>query len=262
MQRRKFLAASLASSAAAMLGGTQMRAEHTREFYQLRRYFLQSGPQQKLTETYLSGALIPALTRMGMGPVGAFRVDIGPETPTYDILIPASDLAALAEVDLHLAQDTEFLKAADPFWSAPATAPAFQRVEYSLLSAFEGWPKLTPPPSSATKAKRILQLRTYESPSYKDHVVKVQMFHSGEFEIFAKAGFHMVFFGDALAGPRMPNLTYMLSFADSAELDAKGDIFRTDPDWKKLSADPRFAYEAIVSNITNLILSPLEASQI
>jgi hypothetical protein len=239
-----------------------MRAEHTREFYQLRRYFLQSGPQQKLTETYLSGALIPALTRMGMGPVGAFRVDIGPETPTYDILIPASDLAALAEVDLHLAQDTEFLKAADPFWSAPATAPAFQRVEYSLLSAFEGWPKLTPPPSSATKAKRIFQLRTYESPSYKDHVVKVQMFHSGEFEIFAKAGFHMVFFGDALAGPRMPNLTYMLSFADSTELDAKWDIFRNDPDWKKLSADPRFAYEAIVSNITNLILSPLEASQI
>ena len=61
MQRRKFLAASLASSAAAMLGGTEMRAEHTREFYQLRRYFLQSGPQQKLTESYLSSALIPAI---------------------------------------------------------------------------------------------------------------------------------------------------------------------------------------------------------
>jgi hypothetical protein len=239
-----------------------MRAEHTREFYQLRRYFLQSGPQLKLTETYLSSALIPALTRMGMGPVGAFRVDIGPETPTYDVLIPGSDLAALAEVDLHLAQDSEFLKAAEPFWSAPATAPAFQRVEYSLLSAFEGWPRLTPPPSSATKAKRIFQLRTYESPSYKAHVVKVQMFHSGEFEIFRNAGFHMVFFGDTLAGPRLPNLTYMLSFADSAELDAKWDVFRNDPAWKKLSADPRFAYEAIVSNITNLILSPLDFSQV
>jgi hypothetical protein len=262
MQRRKFLAASLASSAAAMLGGTEMRAESSREFYQLRRYFLQSGPQQKLTETYLSSALIPALTRMGMGPVGAFKVDIGPETPTYDVLIPGSDLSALAEVDLHLTQDAEFLKAADPFWGAPATAPAFQRVEYSLLSAFKGWPKLTPPPSSATKAKRIFQLRTYESPSYKAHVVKVQMFHSGEFEIFAKAGFHMVFFGDTLAGPRMPNLTYMLSFADSAEMDAKWDVFRNDPAWKQLSADLRFAYEAIVSNITNLILSPLDCSQI
>jgi hypothetical protein len=262
MDRRQFLSASLATSAMTMAGGTAARAEHTREFYQLRRYFLQSGPQQKLTETYLSSALIPALTRMGMGPVGAFRVDIGPETPTYDVLIPASDIATLAEVDLRLAQDADFLKAADPFWGAPATAPAFQRVEYSLLSAFEGWPKLTPPASSAGKSKRIFQLRTYESPSYKAHVVKVQMFHSGEFEIFTKAGFHMVFFGDTLAGPRMPNLTYMLSFADSAEMDAKWDVFRNDPAWKKLSADPRFAYEPIVSNITNLVLSPLEASQI
>ena len=70
------------------------------------------------------------------------------------------------------------------------------------------------------------------------------MFHSGEFDIFAKAGFHMVFFGDTLAGSRMPNLTYMVSFADSAELDAKWDVFRNDPAWKKLSADPRFASDA------------------
>ena len=88
------------------------------------------------------------------------------------------------------------------------------------------------------------------------------MFHSGEFEIFKNAGFHPVFFGDTLVGPRMPNLTYMLSFSDAAEMDAKWDVFRNDPAWKKLSADPHFSYEAIVSNITNLVLSPLDASQI
>jgi hypothetical protein len=88
------------------------------------------------------------------------------------------------------------------------------------------------------------------------------MFHSGEFEIFRNAGFQMVFFGDTLIGARMPSLTYMLSFADSAELDAKWAVFRNDPAWKKLSADPKFAFEAIVSNITNLVLSPLAASQI
>ncbi len=262
MDRRQFLATSVAASALTMADGAAAQAERTREFYQMRRYTLQTGPQQKLTENYLAGALIPAVTRLGMGPVGAFKVDIGPETPTYDVLIPANDVAALAQVDLHLGQDETFLKAAEPFWSAPANAPAFQRVEYSLLSAFEGWPKLTPPQASSTKAKRVFQLRTYESPSYKAHVEKVRMFHSGEFDIFGKAGFHMVFFGDTLAGARMPNLTYMLSFADSAELDAKWDIFRNDPEWKKLAADPRFAYEPIVSNITNLILSPLDCSQI
>jgi len=88
------------------------------------------------------------------------------------------------------------------------------------------------------------------------------MFHSGEFEIFKNAGFQPVFFGDTLIGQRMPSLTYMLSFADLADLDAKWGVFRNDPAWKKLSADPRFAFEAIVNNITNLVLSPLPASQI
>lgn len=264
MDRRQFLSASLATSAAAMTGGAALaHADQAREFYQIRKYSLVSGPQQKLMESYIAGALIPALARMGMGQhVGAFRVDIGPETPTCYVLIPGADASALAQIDLHLAGDQEFLNAAQAFWGAPASSPAFQRVEYSLLAAFEGWPKLTPPPSTATKAKRIFQLRTYESPSYKDHVVKVKMFHTGEFDIFAKAGFHMVFFGDTLIGSRMPNLTYMVSFSDSTELDAKWETFRNDPEWKKLSADQRFAYEPIVSNITNLVLSPLECSQI
>ena len=63
------------------------------------------------------------------------------------------------------------------------------------------------------------------------------MFHSGEFEIFKKPGFHAVFYGDTLVGSRMPNLTYMLSFADKAEMDAKWDVFRNDPEWKKLSSE-------------------------
>jgi len=88
------------------------------------------------------------------------------------------------------------------------------------------------------------------------------MFHSGEFEIFKNAGFHAVFFGDTLIGPRMPNLTYMMSYADSAEMDAKWDVFRNDPAWKKLSTNPRYSSDQIVTNITNLILSPLGCSQI
>ncbi|MGA8042523.1 MAG: NIPSNAP family protein [Terracidiphilus sp.] len=264
MHRRHFLAASLATSAVAALrsADAQMPAGSAREFYQIRRYALQSGPQLKLTGDYFGNALIPALARMGFGPVGAFKLDIGPETPAYYLLIPGPSAGALAEMDLRLREDEEFLRAAEPFWNAPAGAAAFQRVDTSLLAAFQGWPKVTPPASAVTKGKRIFQLRTYESPSDCDHVRKVTMFHSGEFEIFKAAGFHPVFFGDTLVGTRMPNLTYMLSFADVAELEAKWDVFRSDPAWKKLSADPRFGFEPIVDNITNLILSPLDASQI
>ena len=199
---------------------------------------------------------------MGLGPIGAFRLDFGEQTPAYYLLIPAPSVETLAELDLQLAKDEDFLRLADPFWNATAAAPAFQRVEIALLAAFEGWPKVTPPPAAAAKGKRIFQLRTYESPSNGEHVRKVEMFHSGEFEIFVKAGFHPVFFGDALTGSRMPKLTYMLSLDSVAELEEKWDLFRNDPDWKKLSSDPRYAYDQIVTNISNLLLSPLDCSQI
>lgn len=264
MQRRQFLAATLAASAMATTQRTSAQAPMggTREFYLLRRYQLKSGPELKLTENYFAGALIPALGRMSLGPAGAFRLDFGPETPAYYLLVPGASVEMLAELDLRLARDAEFLAAATPFWNATAGAPAFERVESWLLAAFEGWPRATPPAAAANKGKRMFQLRTYESPSSGEHVRKVEMFHSGEFEIFKAAGFHPVFFGDTLVGSRMPCLTYMLSFADTAELEAKWVVFRNDPAWKKLSADPRFGFDPIVTNVSNLTLSPLDCSQI
>ena len=264
MQRRQFLAASLGASALAMVpeAYAQGKAGVGREFYQIRQYKLENGPQTKLATAYFADALIPALTRAGFGPIGAFSIDIGPETPTYTLLIPGSSVEALVTADLHLAEDTEFQKSAEAFWNAPAAAASFQRIESSLLIAFEGWPKLTLPASSAARGKRIFQLRTYESPTLRDHVRKVEMFHKGEFEIFKTAGLQSVFYGDTLIGPRQPSLTYMLSMESLESLNAHWDVFRNNAEWKRLSADPRYAFEPTVSNITNLVLSPLECSQI
>jgi hypothetical protein len=264
MQRRQFLAASLATSAAALAGKAAAQAPEptAREFYQLRRYELKSGPQLKLTQGYLANALIPALGRMGIGPVGAFSLEYGQQTPMFYVVIPSPSVETLATLDLHLGADEDFLKVAAPFWNATAEAPAFQRVEISLLQAFQGWPKLVPPPSSAAKSKRIFQLRTYESPSNGEHVRKVEMFNSGEFEIFRKAGCHPVFFADALFGSRLPSLSYMLSFENMAALEAGWDLFRNDPDWKKLAANPRFAFDPIVTNVSDLVMTPLPPSQL
>jgi len=271
MNRRKFLGATLAASAVGM--GRVAQAEvpmdasvsagtRQREFYLMRRYHLQSGPQTKLVESYFADALLPALARMGMGPVGAFKVDVGPETPSFYAFIPGKSLEDLVMLDLKLAQDAAFLKAAGPFWNAPAVSPAYLRVESSLLAAFEGWPKVTLPANSAAKSHRIFQLRIYESPTEHAHTEKVHMFHDGEFELFKNAGFRPVFFGDTMVGPLMPNLTYMLAFDDQRQLEAQWETFRADPAWKKLSGLPRYGVEAIVSNTTNLILSPLACSQI
>jgi len=263
MKRRQFLTASLAATAvAAVPGASAQTAQGSgQEYYQIRRYQLQSGPQGKLTADYFS-VLIPALNRLGMTPVGALQLKFGPETPANYLIIPSRSVESLVTIDQQLAKDEEFLKSADGFWKAPDVSPAFVQVESWLLSAFAGWPKLTVPTTTATGAKRIFQLRTYESPSMRDHVRKIEMFHSGEFEIFKRSGAQPVFFGDTLIGSRMPSLTYMLSFEDDAQMDKDWDAFGSDPQWKKLVADPRFALEATVSNISNLVLSPMPMSQI
>src|SRR5277367_5599985 len=135
LQRRRFLASSLAASAVAFAGKSeaQSTAAKPREYYELRKYFMQLGPQTKLTESYLSEALIPALNRLGMSPVGAFNLSIGPETPTLYVLIPSTSPETLVTSDLRLAQDQQFMQAAEPFWAAPAKEPPYIRIESTLL---------------------------------------------------------------------------------------------------------------------------------
>jgi hypothetical protein len=259
LERRDFMTSAIAMAGAALSGGEgHALAQPAEEFYLLRKFTLQTGPQLALMQDYFAHALIPALNRMSMTPVGAFKLDIGPETPTYYLLIPASSVEALAMLDRRLAEDAEFSKAATAFWGAPASAPAFVRVESSLLSAFAGWPKLVAP----KKEKRIFQLRTYESAGHAAHIRKVQMFNEAEIAIFTKSGLTAVFFGDTLVGPRMPSLTYMLTFADVADLMKKWAVFASDPAWKELSHRPGNTDPEIVCNISNLYLSPLDCSQI
>lgn len=263
MQRRNFLTSSLAAAAVALKPTlSSAQTGKSRQYYELRKYQQQSGPQGKLLQGYLSDALIPALNRMGFTPVGVFNLDLGPQTPATYVLIPSNNLESLVTSELQLAKDDQFMKAAAPFWAAPASAPGFVRVESQLMVAFEGYPQVTPPPVTAQHGKRVFQLRVYESPSQQDHVRKVEMFNSGEFDIFQKAGFWNVFFSDTLIGPRLPQLTYMVAVPELSDLDAKWDNFRNHPDWKKLSAEARFSFEPIVSNIDSLILRPASFSQI
>jgi hypothetical protein len=269
VQRRRFLASSLAASSMAMdvssgrvQAAPQVSGGETREYYELRRYHLQSGPQQKLTNSFTADALIPALNRMGMKPIGAFDLYIGPETPSLYVLIPSKSLETLVNAEVHLARDEEYQRRAAFFLNAPAKEPAYLRVESSLMIAFEGWPKLTLPPVTAQHGSRVFQLRTYESATDQDHRRKIEMFNSGEFDIFHTAGFWSVFYGNTLIGSRLPNLTYMLSFPDVSELNAKWKTFSSDPAWQKLRTSPRYSFEEIVSNITSLILNPTSYSQI
>jgi hypothetical protein len=233
-----------------------------RLYYELRRYQLVDGPQKKICDAFFQNALIPAANRAGITPVGVFNLTVGPGTPAMYVLLPSASLEALVNLEAHLAADAQYMSAGTPFLSAPAVAPAYQRIESQLMIAFEKIPGITLPTATATNAARVFELRTYESPSDLDHKRKVEMMQSGEEKIFDKAGFTQVFYGDTLIGGHLPNLTYMLSFESLATRDQHWSGFATSPDWKAMQANPRYAFEDIVSNITNLILTPAPYSQI
>jgi NIPSNAP protein len=269
MERRKFLASSLAASALAVTTpGSYAEAAQAgaqgkgREFYQLRRYHVISGPQRKLCDDFFRDTLIPALTRLSIGPVGVFDLYIGPETPSIYVLMPSLSAETVATVETRLGKDAEYTKAGAPFLNAPAKEPAFDRMDSSFLQAFEKWPRLILPAATAKKGPRVFELRIYEGATDQDHRRKVEMMQSGESEIFTKAGVEQVFYSETLIGPRLPSLTYMLVFDSLADRDQKWAAFRGSDDWKSYSTQPKYSFEPIVSNISNFILTPTAYSQI
>jgi hypothetical protein len=233
------------------------------EFYLWRQYILRNGTQPRRLAEYLQGAAIPALNRLGHKPIGAFEVVAGVPGPTLFLLTPIASLDALAALEAGLDRDDQFLRAGAAYLDAPATDPAYIRQEVSLLSAFSKMPRIEVPAATAAKGPRLFELRTYESTSEKAHRAKVRMFAElGEIDIFKRVGLTPVFFGRTLAGPRMPNLVYMLVHDNMAGREKSWDAFRNDPEWKKLSATPGYSDAEIVSNITTVYLRPTAYSQI
>ncbi len=200
--RREFIAAA-GGLGMATLGGlnaagseTQDSSNAQRDLYELRRYVIDNEPQKQGFDAFFRDAAIPALNRIGISPVGVFHSEKD-LSPIYVLLRHRSTDSLLTSTQKLLA-DAEYLSKGAEFLNAPADKPAFQRVESSLLLAFKGMPTLDTPVSNSG---RVVQLRTYESPSVKTGQKKIEMFNdAGEIAIFRRSGLHPVFFGESLVG--------------------------------------------------------------
>ncbi len=228
-----------------------------RDYFELRRYEIETEAQKAGMDTFLSQAAIPALNRMGIKPVGVFYPWEG-LSPIY-VLLRHRSLRSVSTVIQTLGEDGEFMAKGAAFLDAPADKPAYKRMTSSLMIAFEGMDQLERPIKSAG---RVLQLRTYESPSIKTGQKKIEMFNNGEIDIFRKTGLNPVFFGETLVGDKMPNLTYMLVFNNMDERKANWKKFVSSPEWKALSSIPEYANKKILCGITNVFLKPAAYSQI
>lgn len=258
MNRRKFLAFSGAAGLAP-LGELALGAPAAgREYYVLQQYQVEGEAQRARMDAFLSKAALPALNRAGIGPVGVFVAEEGPG-PIW-VLLPGKSADALVHLVDGLVADEALVHAGADVAAAVKSAAAFTTMDSSLLRAFKGMPQLEKPVSGPG---RVFQLRIYESPSLVTARKKIEMFNdAGEIEIFRRVGLKPVFFGEALLGTNMPNLTYMLGFASREEQQAAWQKFRTDPDWLRLRAMEEYADGTILRKITNLLLKPAEYSQI
>jgi hypothetical protein len=276
MKRREFIKSSVAASTIAAVGmkevntsGAEQSREGHREYYELRAYRLKNGAERDDLNEYLEKAAIPALNRLGSKPIGVFvqaeRTGSPSGTEVRDpntvfVLIPYASLESFGKLPMGLHGDSEFHKAGEHYLHLAKDKAAFERIDSWLMLAFSGMPKIELPEYCREKKPRIFEMRTYESHSELKAIKKVEMFNSGEIEVMREVGLGPIFYGQALIGPGLPHLTYMLSAEDEAAHKKHFGAFGKHPTWDKLKNDPQYA--DTVSKIKNWFLAPTPYSQI
>ncbi len=278
MQRRQFLSTSLAGAALTAAGAVPAAASPSaaiiagapgdRMVYELRNYELRSDLDVTRSQDFFAQHLVPALRRAGATAVGAFAPDSGLPLPALVLLIAYPSLAAVDAASQRMAADSSLRAAMDTWERAGASGSAhpvglpYVRYEVSLYRAFPGHAALEVPPTAAGRAPRLFELRTYEAPSDEGLRAKVAMFDEAEIRIFRDSGFAPVMFGTAIAGARMPHLTYMVGFDDMAARGAAWARFGSNPDWQRIRVRPGWTDPETVSVIRSAFLRPTAFSDI
>lgn len=233
-----------------------------REYYQLKVYYLKNSAQEERIDKFLQQSFIPAAHRHGIKSVGVFK-PIANDTASVRriyVLLPVSSLDQLVKIEDRLLADKEYQLSGKEYHDAEYSDPPFIRIESILLRAFRDMPVHAHPSFSTPKNQQVYELRSYEGPTEKKYWNKVHMFNEGkEIPLFDRLGFNAVFYGEVIAGSKMPNLMYITSFEDSASNRAHWKAFSNDPEWKTLSAKPEYQHN--VSHIDIVLMRPAEYSE-
>src|SRR4051794_8792935 len=143
MQRRSFVKSSILGGLlpATLLNTTEAKgadptvAKANQEYYELRVYHLKDETQQQLIDGYLQNALIPAYNKFGSKNVGVFtELKAEGQTKVY-LLTSFPSLEEYAKINKRVDADSSYKKIAEPYLTAPASAPAYERIESSLFLA-------------------------------------------------------------------------------------------------------------------------------
>jgi hypothetical protein len=236
--------------------------ESSIDFYQLKVYSLDTLSNDDVLDNYLSEAYLPALHRAGIEKVGVFKTIEGRNNgqKLTVVFIPFQSLSQFENLPAVLEQDEEYLISGRDYIEAAHDMPPYMRIESTLLNAFSATPVFHVPELDTRKADRVYELRSYHSATEKLHKRKVEMFNSGESDLFIELGFQPVFFGEVISGAHMPNLIYLTCHANEESQPENWKSFGKHPVWNEMKMEEK--YKNTVSHIDKWMLYPAEYSDI
>jgi NIPSNAP len=234
---------NLILSAIAIFVFASVNANASREIYQLTVYHFTTKDQEAKIDQYLKEDLLPFLHTQKIKSVGVFfpiANDTAADKKIY-VLTPLKEIGKLPELQQKVA--SMLAEKASPYISSQFDNAPFVRMENIIIQAWEMYPSMQLPKLTTPLLDHVYELRSYESATEQYYRSKVKMFNQGgEIYLFARLQFNAVFYGDVVAGSRMPNLMYMTSFDNMASREAHWNLFKNDPEWKKLSAAAEYQH--------------------
>ena len=242
------------SAIALTAAGVSASNHGEQQYLEFRTYHLSSANEMPQVDAYLEKGLLPALQRQGIGPVGVFTDETPEGAPGVYLLIPFDSINQFSEMQGKLDSDTSYQSASAHYFDTPPKEPRVSRIDSELMLSFKAFPRAVVPALHQKGKPRLFELRSYESHSEKAGALKVEMFNSGEVPIFLDCGIQPVFMARVLAGPKMPNLTYMTVYSGPEHLKEGWDKFGKHPDWQTLKGVEK--YQGTVSKIHKTLLVP------
>lgn len=200
-------------------------------YYALQNYYLKNGTQLARINEFMSRGLLPALNAFHPGPKLFLEALVAPHMPQFAVIFGLASLDQLPAVRERLSADQAFNKAFTA-WEADSEPP-YEHFSQTILKAVDYSPEISAAPERPPKP-RIFEVRVYHSPTWRQLRALHERFAGPEIKIFHRSGVHPILYSETIAGPNMPNLTYITPFESLAAREKAWEAFGADPEWVKV----------------------------
>jgi hypothetical protein len=228
MNRRSFVQSIAGAGLLSQTAAAQPPAAPPR-LYCLDYFYYRQGDQASRLQQFLSSQA-PLWTKHSRA-FGVFTAVMAPHAQTTLVLSGFSSLEEMVGTENRMEAEPVFRKARQEL--ERGTEPAFDSRQRVLLRTADFSPEIVPL-AEKPKRPRYFEIRVYHSPTERQLRLVHERFAGSEIRIFHRSGIHPILYGDTIAGPDMPNLTYIIPFTSLGDRETAWDTFGADAEWLKV----------------------------